>query len=1395
MKISLLQLFLCIILGFLTTTTAVITLCNCDHHNISIRAEASAVEIDSTKELENQFAGLYSNANIMVAGSIGTTIDSYHFPIVAPQGNIHVSSLDISSGLPIIYLSDIQFCVVRRIIGNMSVVVAGNGICSVPQDKPSLSGLATEFSLTSPSGVYLDESTNSLFILDVYNFASYIRVVDMESGILRTLSLSYDPAMYNAIRAPTMITKYNGIFYIVDSGNNFIRTMTFLDENSVLCKVIMGGVNTQSSSNCNGADPLSCKMSNPTSIALSSDGMIVVDSGYNRLLQFSTNGIVYNWANFAPITNPLHIISLGYDSSYVVSTGGGQLLLFNQTTQQLAKVKVLYDNNIVGINFFGWDSHDHIYFKSTMQNVAATQVMKFNFRTLETPLLFSGFYPYTFNPNVPASSSFLRNLNQLQVISDSEVYLTSYQSAVLKLDLKTGFANVIAGSLSNSGYNNDGIPAIQSLLNQPKAMAKISLGLLIADSANNLIRLVDNTGIISTIAGKYASNNGNCNDGLPATSCTLSGPSGVVAPPSLWADQFLFDFADSRVNIIRRVNNDKTITTLSTSNLLNYPTSLFYTPNGDLYIANSGGNQILKLSKGTISVIAGTGTRGNQGDGKQATSAQLSYPLAVTVTSNGVIFIADSGNNAIRKINTDGIISTVTTDAIQGTNGVAITTEGALLYSDSFTIRMRYSDSCIDSQGQVCSGHGDCVNGSCACLSGWRGNSMCSNFSCDVPKPTHGLNCIGPNQYSCTSGWYGDLCNIPVCFGIIANNSLVCNSHGTCVSNNTCLCQSGWKGNEQCGSYSCDIPSQHGICVGPNIYDCEEGWVGNLCDIPICFGKLANDSTCCNSNGKCISNNTCKCDSGWEGQLCTQYNCDGVNNCQPHGSCISNNTCKCNSEYGGNDCSLPYCFGKLRTSGCNDQGVCVSFNKCSCFPFYFGETCSWLDCDPSSNNPSQNSTKRCSSNGLCVLSQNASNQNSTKCQCDDGYSGKFCQDIDSGNGTAAAIVVSIILLCISSALIGIGVFVYFKKFRRNKNQDPEKKSLLPSFVYRSEPETISSIDSSTNKTAVSLQTIDEVENHPRDLPGNSKSISSPLASTSSPNLLSSRNHFRIREKEYVLVKKLGSGAYGSVFIFKEITTDELFAVKQIEVTNPFGSEFKEVVNMYELSEESNPFIVPILGCTMVENSLFICIIMPLYKCDLRNWIHTHQNQIPIELVLEIIKQIASALDYLHSKGMVHRDLKQTNIFIAKAPENPQSSSKSILEWNNDFLLCVGDWGSSRHQHRSNLTAYEGTLQYSAPEAIIKGEFGPPSDIWSLGCIVYQLLSGDYASVLLRVKQGNDEADTKVLLPAIVQFSKKVKYQGEVFELCCDLLWEMIRYDPASRISPSQILQRIQALSK
>ena len=242
-----------------------------------------------------------------------------------------------------------------------------------------------------------------------------------------------------------------------------------------------------------------------------------------------------------------------------------------------------------------------------------------------------------------------------------------------------GLGLAICGS-----FSGDIGAAISAGLNGPNAVAVDNSGnLFIADTANNRIRKVSASGIITTVAG----NGPSCvhllscgsfsGDGGPAISAGLNNPAGIAVDAS--GNLFIADYLNSR---IRKVSPNGIITTVagnanccgfsgdggqaSSASLYN-PSGVAVDANGNLFIADSGNNRIRKVSaSGIITTVAGNPPRCNlsscggfSGDGGQATSAELNFPQDVAIDASGNLFIADSKNGRVRKVSTSGIITTV----------------------------------------------------------------------------------------------------------------------------------------------------------------------------------------------------------------------------------------------------------------------------------------------------------------------------------------------------------------------------------------------------------------------------------------------------------------------------------------------------------------------------------------------------------------------------------------------------------------------------------------------------------------------------------------------------------------------------------------------------------------
>jgi large repetitive protein len=238
----------------------------------------------------------------------------------------------------------------------------------------------------------------------------------------------------------------------------------------------------------------------------------------------------------------------------------------------------------------------------------------------------------------------------------------SNNERVRRVDAATGIISTVAGN-GSPGFSGDGGLATNASLETPSALAIDGAGnLYICDSGNNAVRMVSAaTGVISTVAG-IGSQPGYSGDGGQAINANLSHPNGLAFD----GDHFLY-ISDTGNNVIRRVDMSTGIITTvvgngtagfagdggsATAGMLNYPWGIALGGDGSLYIADLSNNRIRRVSPaGTLSTVAGSGIEGFGGDGGPATQAMLNVPAAVAVDVAGNMYIADSGNQLVRKVN------------------------------------------------------------------------------------------------------------------------------------------------------------------------------------------------------------------------------------------------------------------------------------------------------------------------------------------------------------------------------------------------------------------------------------------------------------------------------------------------------------------------------------------------------------------------------------------------------------------------------------------------------------------------------------------------------------------------------------------------------------------------
>jgi sugar lactone lactonase YvrE len=282
----------------------------------------------------------------------------------------------------------------------------------------------------------------------------------------------------------------------------------------------------------------------------------------------------------------------------------------------------------------------------------------------------------------PATSAELYGPGVVAVDAPGNLYIADlYDNRIRKVAAGTGTISTVAGN-GTPGYSGDDGAATSAELNYPSGVAADSAGnLYIADTNNHRIRKVAaNTGTITTVAGNGTL--GYSGDGGAATGAELDTPGGVAVDSA--GNLYIADTNNHRIRKVAASTG--TITTVAgngtksysgdggpaTNAELHYPDGVDVDSAGNLYIADTNNHRIRKVAASTeiISTVAGNGTPGYSGDGDAATAAELYSPYVVWVDSAGNLYIADTNNHRIRQVDAGtGTISTVAGNGTPGDSG------------------------------------------------------------------------------------------------------------------------------------------------------------------------------------------------------------------------------------------------------------------------------------------------------------------------------------------------------------------------------------------------------------------------------------------------------------------------------------------------------------------------------------------------------------------------------------------------------------------------------------------------------------------------------------------------------------------------------------------------------
>jgi hypothetical protein len=519
-----------------------------------------------------------------------------------------------------LFIADDGNDVVREVTPDgIITTVAGTGI---PGDTGD-GGSATAAEIDGPSGLAVD-AAGDLFIADAGN--NEVRGVAPDGRISTvagdgTLGDSGDGGAATAAELDSpegVAVDASGDLFIADAGHSIVREV---DPSGTISTV--AGDGTAGFSGDGGA-ATSAELDNPQGIAVDDEGNLwIVDRDNRRVREVDLAGT---------ISSP---IGCGL---YLSSGDGGSAVASEMHTPVDVAV----------------DAQGDVYFSDSLNN----RVRRISPSGVVTTVAGDGSYGFS-GDGGPATAAELWDPQGLAVDAAGNLYIADFYNNRIRKVTPQGIISTVAG-YGTYGFSGDGGGATHAWFEGPTAVAVNAAGdIYIADSGNDRIREVTpRWGEITTVAGDGTQ--GYTGDGGSGVDAEIDDPTGLAVNAA--GDVFI---ADSVNNVIRELLPSGVITTFAGDGTAGYngdggaatgaelssPTGVAVDAAGDVFVADTGNNRIREISTaGTITTVAGSGALGSTGDGGPADWARLSAPSGVAVDASGVVWIADTGNNRIRRV-------------------------------------------------------------------------------------------------------------------------------------------------------------------------------------------------------------------------------------------------------------------------------------------------------------------------------------------------------------------------------------------------------------------------------------------------------------------------------------------------------------------------------------------------------------------------------------------------------------------------------------------------------------------------------------------------------------------------------------------------------------------------
>jgi hypothetical protein len=546
-------------------------------------------------------------------------------------------------------------------------------ITTIAGPHPNNGGDISNAQLYRPFSLALDEANGKLYIAD--RNISMVRVIDLSTLKIDVVA-GTNVGRYNGdgIAATSANLFYdfgvgfaNGNVYIADSDDNRIRKV---DCSGKITTVAGNGVGDFAGDT---KQATSASILGPWGVAVTSSGVIyIADTNNNRIRMVDTLGVITtiagngqtgysgdgNAAVDAELNFPQRVAVDSSGNVFIADSWNGALRRIDAITHKINTVYTAPPDGLV--MDVALDGGGTIYVATD------TQILTLDPTTYAATVLAGDGQSNPGNSVDGVATDTGLSPTGIAVSSGGIVYLSEESYARLRI-IQNGTITTLTGGSSGDG----GSALVANFVRVIGMKTDIAGNVYLADFHGNRVRKVDTNGVISTFAGTGV--NGNLGNGGPATSAQLRLPADIVVDSQ--NNVYITEVGGNR---IRKIDADGNTSLFASSVFSCY--ALAIDAQDNIYAADTFLHVVYKFaSNGARVTIAGKGVAGFSGDGGPATSAMLFNPRGLAVDKDGNVYIVDASNQRLRKVDTQGIITTIAGTGATGYNGDSFPATSATL--------------------------------------------------------------------------------------------------------------------------------------------------------------------------------------------------------------------------------------------------------------------------------------------------------------------------------------------------------------------------------------------------------------------------------------------------------------------------------------------------------------------------------------------------------------------------------------------------------------------------------------------------------------------------------------------------------------------------------------------